>query len=127
MTELDKIKKIIVEERNRTLSTYYSTCGKCIETSDNITNRILKETSIKACPYRVWCLYEFFENCTDICYEEHWITYILYKGRRVYIDATMDQFQWAFLRKLPEIYMNTKRSLRNVAIILFLSLVDMVD
>ena len=108
MSELDIIKEIAVEERNRTLDIYNSTSGKCIETSDRITDRILTETKIKACSYQIWCLYEFFENCTDICYEEHWITYILYKGRRIYIDATMDQFQWAFLRLLPEIYMDTK-------------------
>ena len=102
-----KIYQIAYEERLRTLKKYNSVAGKCIETSDRITER-LNKLGFNAHPYQVWCLYENFENCLDSCYEEHWVTYILYKGRRVYIDTTLDQFQWAFSKKLPEIYVSYK-------------------
>ena len=100
----DKLYKIAIEERQRTLQIFGTVHCKCIETSDRIFDRILDETAYDVHQKQVWVLYEHFENCYEQCYEEHWLTYIVYHGRRMYIDATMDQFQWAFSRKLPEIY-----------------------
>lgn len=108
MKIIDKIRQIAYEERQKTLNKYNTTTGMCIETSDRITNRILLETKLQAHPKLIWVLYEYFENCYEYCYEEHWITYVLYKGRRIYIDATMDQFQWAFSKNLPDIYISYK-------------------
>lgn len=108
MTDFDKLRQIALRERNLMVNKYNGNLmGKCIEASDQLYELLIK-AGFNAKPQQVWCLYELFENCTDICYEEHWLTYVLYKGRRVYIDVTMDQFQWAFSRKLPEIYFDTK-------------------
>ena len=56
----------------------------------------------------MFVLYEEFENCSEYCYEEHWLNYVLINGRRLYIDTTMDQFQWAFSKKLQNIYFGGK-------------------
>lgn len=74
------------------------TSGKCIEASD-LLHDILSKKGFKVFSINVFVLYEQFENCSAYCYEEHWLNYVLINGRRVYIDTTMDQFQWAFSKK----------------------------
>ena len=103
----ETINNIAVTVRNNILRTYGTTQGKCIEASDRIAS-MLVEMGFNAHVKQVWCLYENFENCMDYCYEEHWVAYVLLDGRRLYIDVTMDQFQWAFSKKLPEVYMGYK-------------------
>ena len=93
--------------RNNILRTYGTTQGKCIEAADRIASMLI-EMGYNAHVQQVWCLYENFESCSDYCYEEHWVTYVLLKGHRLYIDVTMDQFQWAFSKKLPAIYIDYK-------------------
>lgn len=105
--KLDMINQIALEERCTTLMKYGTVNGKCIETSDRIRDRLL-DIGIEAQSKQVWCLYEDFENCMDCCFEEHWITSAMVCGTKVYIDATMDQFQWAFSRPLPEVYVLNK-------------------
>lgn len=100
--------RIAYEERLRTLKMYGNTNGKCIETSDKITERLINELHLDAHPYKVYVLYENFESCMEYCYEEHWITYVLFHGQRIYIDTTMDQFQWAFSKQLPKIYIDDR-------------------
>ena len=111
MQELELLRKIALYERSRLRQKYGNDLmGKCIEASDTIVDLIAKKSNgkIKAEAKQVWVLYENFESCTDICYEEHWIVKVLVKGCTYYIDVTMDQFQWAFNRKLPEIYFERK-------------------
>ena len=81
--------------------------GKCIEASDMITMQ-LQIMGYKASAKQVWCLYEYFENCSDYCFEEHWITLVESGKDKLYIDVTMSQFQWAFSKKLPRIYLKKK-------------------
>ena len=111
MQELDLLRKIALYERNNLIQKYGNNLmGKCIEASDTIVDIIEKKSNgkLKAQAKQVWVLYENFEGCTDICYEEHWLVKVLVKGYPYYIDVTMDQFQWAFYRQLPEIYFERK-------------------
>jgi hypothetical protein len=81
-----------------------SVMGKCIIASDELSKRI-NRLGLKSKAYRVWVLYEDFEGCTDYCFEEHWMVCIdIGGGRRIYVDPTFNQFQWAFSRKLPQVY-----------------------
>ena len=105
MQQTDFINKVAVAIREKTLAKYGTTAGKCIETSDAITD-ILLSKGYHAEEKQVWVLYENFESCMEYCYEEHWLTKVLIKGYTYYVDATMDQFQWAFSKKLPEVYIS---------------------
>ena len=81
--------------------------GKCIEATDTLV-KIYKQQGFNAVAKQVWCLYEYFESCSDYCFEEHWIV-VIEKGKdKKYVDITMDQFQWAFSKKLPRVYMYSK-------------------
>ena len=109
--EIELLHKIAEYERKQIMQKYSGNImGKCIEASDTIVDIIEKKSNgkLKAQSKQVWVLYENFEGCTDICYEEHWLVKVLVKGYPCYIDVTMDQFQWAFYRKLPEIYFDRK-------------------
>lgn len=109
MREIEILKQIALKEREILMQKYGNTFGKCIEATDNIVEYLLKvEPKLKPEAKQVWVLYENFEGCTDICYEEHWLAKVLVKGYPYYIDVTMDQFQWAFYKKLPEIYFDRK-------------------
>lgn len=77
--------------------------GKCIEASDILEDRLTK-LGYKAEAKQVWCLYEYFESCTDYCFEEHWLVMIRKGNDKRYIDVTMNQFQWAFSKQLPKVY-----------------------
>ena len=86
---------------------YDNLMGKCIEASDLITSQ-LQIIGFNAYSKQVWCLYENFESCSNYCYEEHWIT-VVEKGKsKIYIDTTITQFQWAFSKKLPNIWLKEK-------------------
>ena len=79
--------------------------GKCIISSDHL-RRALQRKGFIVEPVQVWVLYEYFENCSDYCYEEHWLNKVKFGNRVYYVDCTMDQFQWAFhSHKLPKVYM----------------------
>lgn len=93
--------------RQYILETYGQTSGKCISATD-LLHDILSKNGYKVFSINVFVLYEKFESCTYYCYEEHWLNYVLINGRRIYIDTTMDQFQWAFSKKLPNIYISGK-------------------
>lgn len=77
--------------------------GQCIKASDKLVD-ILKKQGYNCKAYQCWCLYEDFEGCTDIPYEEHWIVAINISGQNYYVDATIQQFQWAFVKDLPKVY-----------------------
>lgn len=78
--------------------------GKCIEGSDTLEG-ILKAKKINAKAYQVWALYEYFESCSDYCYEEHWIVVVETGSGRLYLDPTFNQFQWAMHSHiLPKVY-----------------------
>lgn len=111
-TQLILIQNTALQVRNQLENKYGSSnedmMGKCIEASDLITEK-LKHLGFKAESYRVWCLYEYFQSCTNYCYEEHWITKVVSGQEKLYIDVTMNQFQWAFISKrLPRIYLDDK-------------------
>lgn len=109
--ELIKISKIAHELKENLIKKYGNTndamMGKCIEASDTLV-MVLDNYGIKARAKQVWCLYEYFENCSNYCYEEHWIVEIYKNKDKRYIDLTMNQFQWAFSKKLPSVYMSSK-------------------
>lgn len=102
--QIEQISAIAIAVRNEILRKYGTTAGKCIMASDTIEAK-LKERGYDAHVKQVWCLYENFETCMDYCFEEHWVAYVLLGGHRLYIDVTMDQFQWAFSKELPQLYM----------------------
>ena len=77
--------------------------GKCIEGTDKLV-QYLKSVGLRAEAKQVWCLYEYFEGCTDYCFEEHWIVIVQKGTDKWFVDVTMDQFQWAFSRQLNKIY-----------------------
>jgi hypothetical protein len=62
----------------------------------------------KAEAKQVWCLYENFEGCSYLCYEEHWLVKIIHNNISIYVDVTMNQFQWAFNKKLPYMYIENR-------------------
>lgn len=81
-----------------------SIMGKCIEGTDRLVS-ILRNKGLKAKPYQVWALYEYYENCLSQCYEEHWISMVECNGGRLYLDPTFNQFQWAMCTNiLPKVY-----------------------
>ena len=80
---------------------------KCIEGTDILVN-LLKQSGFRVEPKQVWCLYEHFENCSDYCYEEHWVAVVMKGNDKLFIDITMTQFQWTFSKKVPRVYMNEK-------------------
>lgn len=81
--------------------------GKCIEATDTLVE-IYKQHGFNAEAKQVWCLYEYFESCSNYCYEEHWLVKITKGNDTRYIDVTMDQFQWAFSKKLPKVFKGRK-------------------
>lgn len=110
MNNAQKIRDIATKYRIKLEEKYgkdqYSLMGKCIEATDTLVV-MYKRIGIKASAKQVWVLYENFEGCTDICYEEHWLVKIeLNKSQNLYVDITMSQFQWAFSRKLPAVYID---------------------
>ena len=105
--KLMELKQYAIYVRQVILRKYNSTFGRCIEASDNLVD-LLNKNGYKAKAIQVWVLYEYFEGCTDICYEEHWFVKVKVGNRNVYVDTTIDQFQWAFSRALPEIYIDAK-------------------
>lgn len=107
LNQIAEIKDIGMHVRKKIIQEYGSTFGRCIDASDLICEILTRQCYIVETK-QVWVLYEYFENCTDLCYEEHWLVNIRYKGKPLYLDVTMDQFQWAFSKKLPELYLETK-------------------
>lgn len=96
------------QERSVLLNKYNANLiGKCIEASDRLVE-IYKSIGYQAKAKQVWCLYEYFESCSNYCYEEHWLAELIKGKEKLYVDITLDQFQWAFSRKLPEIWMQNK-------------------
>lgn len=78
--------------------------GKCIISSDSLRKELQRRGFVVE-PVQTWVLYEYFENCNDSCYEEHWLNKVKIGNKIYYIDCTMDQFQWAFQsHKLPRVY-----------------------
>lgn len=101
--------KVRVHLENKYGKDTWSMQGKCIEATDILVAEYNKHPGIKAKAKRVWVLYERFESCSDYCYEEHWLCELLLNSKtKVFVDVTMDQFQWAFSRELPRIYVNSK-------------------
>lgn len=78
--------------------------GKCIQASDRIAD-ILQQEGYVCESIQCWCLYEDWESCPEVCYEEHWVNKITKGKDTLYVDATCSQFQWAFFEQLPDIYM----------------------
>ena len=79
--------------------------GKCIEASDTLVE-LLKQKGYTARAKQVWVLYQNFESCSDYCYEEHWIVEVTHGNHKVYVDITLNQFQWAFSMALPRVWVS---------------------
>lgn len=113
MAQKDKLMRTIIDMATRVrrgLEKKYglkNMMGKCIEASDTLAE-LLKRAGYNAKSKQVWVLYQNFESCSHYCYEEHWIVEVLYSSKRIYIDVTLDQFQWAFDIELPAIWFNDK-------------------
>ena len=100
------VKEIAIHERYRLDKKYNNEImGKCIEATDSIISKLREHNyGIIAEAKQVWVLYENFESCSNYCYEERWLVKVKVGRETWYVDATMDQFQWAFSKKLPRIY-----------------------
>ena len=108
MNRKEIINKVAYNVRTNLLNKYNGDLfGKCIEASDTIVKE-LKKYNIKSEAIKVYCLYENFESCSDYCYEEHWLVKFRADNKIWYLDITINQFQWAFYKQLPDIYCNTK-------------------
>lgn len=81
--------------------------GKCIEATDTLVEKY-RMMGYRATAKQVWCLYEYFESCSNYCFEEHWLVELIKGKDKYFIDVTLDQFQWAFSKKLKEVYMAPK-------------------
>lgn len=81
--------------------------GKCIEASDLLAER-LKDKGYKAQSKQCFVLYQNWEACSEICYEEHWYTEIKTPNGLICADPTMCQFKWAFEEELPDVYVGDK-------------------
>lgn len=82
--------------------------GKCIEASDVLAAK-LKQQGYNANAKQVWVLYQNFESCSDYCYEEHWIVEVTKGKDKVYIDTTLDQFQYFFDEiELPTVFIHNR-------------------
>ena len=77
--------------------------GRCIEASDTLVEQ-LREKGYDCEARQCWCLYENYESCTSSCYEEHWLVAVNFGEKSIFLDATIQQFQWAFEEELPEVY-----------------------
>lgn len=110
-TDITKIKQLAMQYKKELITKYgnddFALQGKCIEASDELVSR-LKKLGYNTGAKQVYVLYENFESCSNYCYEEHWLCLILKGGQRLYLDITMNQFQWAFSKKLPLIYLKHK-------------------
>ena len=102
--EREIIRKVAVAERRNLVEKYctYDLYGRCIEASDDIV-RELKKYGMKATSHQGYCLFEYYENCTDQPYADH--VYTLYRkdGQTIYIDVTLDQFQSQFEKEIPPV------------------------
>lgn len=109
--DIQKIKEISKNVKQYLINKYGPTndnmMGKCIEASDTLVIK-LKQYGFNAEAKQVWCLYEYFESCNAYCYEEHWIVKVTKGKEKQFIDLTLNQFQWAFTKELPQIYLSEK-------------------
>lgn len=109
--DIQKIKEISKNVKQYLINKYGPTndnmMGKCIEASDTLVIK-LKQYGFNAEAKQVWCLYEYFESCSDYCFEEHWLVKVTKGKDKQFIDLTLNQFQWAFTKELPQIYLSEK-------------------
>ena len=109
--DIQKIKETSYNVKQYMINKYGPTndnmMGKCIEASDTLVLK-LKQSGFNAEAKQVWCLYENFESCTVYCYEEHWVVKVTKGKDKLFIDLTINQFQWAFSKELPQIYFDNK-------------------
>ena len=108
--EAESVRIQLMEKYPESLDVDHVLAGKCIEASDELARR-LSDKGYDSEPIRVFCLYEDWDNCPEICYEEHWLVRVNNHnhGDNIYIDPTMNQFQWAFYEKIPEIFIGTEK------------------
>lgn len=105
ISEIAKYERALLESKYGNKSE--NMMGKCIEATDTLVE-VYNQQGFKAEAKQVWCLYEYFESCSNYCYEEHWLVKLTKGKENRYIDVTMDQFQWAFSRKLPKVFTGKK-------------------
>ena len=99
----ENVRTSLLEEERKQGKEENNLMGKCIKVSDTIAE-ILQAAGYQCESIQCWCLYEDWENCPEVCYEEHWVNKITKNEDTLYIDATCSQFQWAFFEQLPDIY-----------------------
>ena len=111
VTDLGKIRQIATINRMKLEEKYGkhrdAMMGKCIEASDTLVT-MLNMAGFSAKAKQVWVLYQNFESCSIYCYEEHLIVEVIKGNEKVYIDTTLDQFQWAFDIALPRKWISDK-------------------
>lgn len=105
--DINKIKKVLIETRQYIDNKYNGIMdGHCIEASDIIVKK-LKKMNYYVTSHQGYCLYEYYENCTDQPYGDHVYTLVRDKesNQTLYLDVTLDQFQSQFNKKIPPIVM----------------------
>jgi hypothetical protein len=76
--------------------------GKCIEASDILVKE-LRKRGYNATSHQGYCLYEYFENCTDQPYADHVYTIVKFGNDILYVDVTLDQFQSQFSKQIQKV------------------------
>lgn len=98
---LETIRRIAEQVRNELTSKYgkgVELAGKCIESSERI-QELLKQEGIVSKTVEGWCVYDYFENCTNQPYDAHtWL-----EVGDIYVDVSADQFEYQFSFKIPEV------------------------
>ena len=81
--------------------------GKCIEATDALVENY-KQYGLNAKAKRVFVLYQNYYNCTDLCFEEHWLVDVERQKKHFFVDTTISQFQWASYLVLPPILISNQ-------------------
>lgn len=101
--------EVATDIRNKMVELYtdkygLNLCGKCIEASDLIVEKLAKK-GIEAKTVEGWCIYEDDSSCSDRCFDEHtWV-----ECKNYYIDVTADQFNSCMINALADIYVTEDR------------------
>jgi len=105
--EMELVIKIAHEVRTALEEKYEWLGGRCIEASDTIVDRLTVH-GIKGKAVEGWCVYDFFETCTNRPYDEHTWVEATIEGKIVCIDITATQFEPYIDAFIPKVIIGEK-------------------
>lgn len=103
--EVQTILKCAVETRAFLIKKYGSEDaleGKCKEAADIMIQK-LDKNKIRASKHFGWCIYDSCECCTGEPCAPHCYVLVHDGNKRLYLDCTATQFQFALEREVPKI------------------------